>query len=164
MFPVCPCCIWLFVPFLHFDLRFLYFVNHLCSTFVETLRSYFFLLRKTCVCWLLFTPILHWWWTHKYCIVANNLTTIHLTLCSCKLYLSQVKYGTFWVMFLNKEWKQIAAYQSVGHYDKCSIGNIICCLIIWFVDTGGEMTCLHLLLKLCFTTVDTQHAGVRVPK
>lgn len=33
-----------------------------------------------------------------------------------------------------------------------------------FVHISGEMTCLHVLLKLCFTTVDTQHAGVRLTK
>lgn len=72
--PICPCWIWLFVRGLHFYLRFLYFCRlfwtlvHLC---VETLRSYFFCWEWT-VRWLIFTPVLHWWWTHEYCIWSQR--------------------------------------------------------------------------------------------
>lgn len=72
--PICPCWIWLFVHCLHFYLRFLYFCRllwtlvHLC---VETLRSYFFCWEWT-VRWLIFTPVLHWWWTHEYCIWSQQ--------------------------------------------------------------------------------------------
>lgn len=113
--PVCPCWIWLCLHFHHFYLRFLYF----CNSFVYLVHC--FEHWRICVwrhsgalcfaenelCIGFFSHLCYTGDEHTNAVsVANDLTTIHLTLCSCELYLSQVLRGMFWVMFLNKGWKQ----------------------------------------------------------
>lgn len=113
--------------------------NYYCSLKKSSVRAPFHLCDT-----LLISVVL---WTCKYFIHISTTTTF--TLCSCKLYLSQVLCGllVFWIMFpWEKGWIQNSCLQislsPQGEEKKLRWRHEIQSHV-YFVAITGEISCLH---------------------